>query len=436
MAHALSYSASVLHAAAPPAPPLRPAPPAASSLRLGTFNVGLGFLHKLPGILTRCSQLALDVVALQEIGDPALLSTRLSPYQLVYSAGPSHSEAGVGLLLSLALSPRIRSFRRSSTGRLIGAVLELSAGHSMLLVSAYMPTGLDRSPPGSDKHELAHKLYAEMLQWSIGMQQVIVMGDLNETLTRWDRLPLPPVPGAAGVAAAVHSPIRCLPADGFVDVYRHLHPSAERQPGHTHIIDGVRPTRSRLDYIWIKGAALASLVHIAIDHSPLDSVSHHRLLWSEVQLPHPPAASCTTPLLQMRLPNLRAATKHHKVAFVSSVQHAVLSRHAEFVALARSASASMLDCLATSLTQLVRSCAASAFPVTGAETHSSNLLLKLQMQLSRAGCGALVSLLLPPLPRLCSFARPPLLVSFLLLLFLLVLAFARSLVFSVFGSVC
>ena len=41
-------------------------------MRVGTFNVGLGFLRKLPRILTRCSELELDVVALQETSDPAL----------------------------------------------------------------------------------------------------------------------------------------------------------------------------------------------------------------------------------------------------------------------------------------------------------------------------------------------------------------------------
>ena len=158
------------------------------ALRLGTFNVGLGFLRKLPHILTRCAELALDVVALQEVGDPALLSTRLSPYLLAYAAGPSHHEAGVGLLLSQELAPRIRCYKRSSSGRLIGAVLELSPGQRTLLVSAYMPSGLDHRSADSPQHELAHKLYGELLRWSLDAQQVIVMGDLNETLTPLDRL--------------------------------------------------------------------------------------------------------------------------------------------------------------------------------------------------------------------------------------------------------
>src|SRR5680860_691910 len=136
--------------AAPPAPPLAVPPPApvpatAPALCMGTLNVGLGFMRKLPRILTRCAELTLDAVALQEIGDPALLSTRLPSYQLVCAAGPSAHEAGVGLLLSLTLAPRIRRYFRSVSGRLVGAVLELSPGRTVLLVSAYMPSGLDHS---------------------------------------------------------------------------------------------------------------------------------------------------------------------------------------------------------------------------------------------------------------------------------------------------
>src|SRR4051812_23568403 len=108
----------------------------------------------------------------------------------------------------------------------MGAVLELSTGHRMLLISAYMPSGLDHLPADSPQHHLAHKLYRELLQWSVGMDQIIVMGDLNETLSRFDRLPLPPPSSAAALLAAASSPIRCLQADGFVDSYRALHPNA------------------------------------------------------------------------------------------------------------------------------------------------------------------------------------------------------------------
>jgi exonuclease III len=341
-------------------------------------------------------------VALQEVGDPALLSTRLSPYLLVYAAGPSHHEAGVGLLLSQELAPRIRTYKRSSTGRLIGAVLELSPGQCTLLVSAYMPSGLDHRNADSPQHELAHKLYAELLQWTVDMQQVIVMGDLNETLTPLDRHSA--VAAAAPPAAAASlrpppaalSPIRCLPQQGFTDVYRHLHPLS---PGYTHCIAGVRPVQSRLDYIWCKGCSPASLLRISID-TTLHTLSHHHLLWMEVRVAHPPPAHCSTPLLRLRLPNLRAASDQHKEIFAARLQRHLHRHHHEMEELATSDDPAALSQLASHLTSLARAAAFASFPITGAAPYRSNDMLQLQHQRR-----ALTSPLRAPRIRYCPIRR-------------------------------
>jgi len=346
---------------------------------MGTLNVGLGFLRKLPRILIRCAELTLDAVALQEIGDPALLSTRLPSYQLVCAAGPSAHEAGVGMLLSLALAPRIRRYFRSDSGRLVGAVLELSPGRTVLLVSAYMPSGLDHSAPDSPSHRLAHSLYAELMGWSVGVAQVVVMGDLNETLTRWDRQPSPPAPSAlAAAACALASPLAALQQDGYTDVYRHLHPSPELSPGFTHVIEGLRPSRSRLDYIWSKGFSAADLSS-QVDPA-LCALSHHRLLWAEMRPSHAPPSRCTTPLLQMRLPNLRAATEVHKSKFAAHLERGVLLRQAELLSFALDDSLHSLHRLAAELTQLVHRSAFACFPITGSPPHSSASLLQLSTQ--------------------------------------------------------
>jgi exonuclease III len=348
-------------------------PPAVSSLRLGSFNVGLSFVRKLPRILTRCSELALDAVGLQEIGDPALVSNRFHPYLLAFAAGPSVHQAGVGMLLSLALAPRIRSYRRSNTGRLVGAVLELVAGQQMLLVSAYMPSGLDHLAADSDKHQLARELYAEILAWSVGMQQVVVMGDLNETLSPFDRLPRP-LPRHA--AAAASSPMQALAADGFTDAWRHLHPSAELQPGFTHARDTPHPSRSRIDYIWLKGFNAAALQRACIDTS-LHTLSQHHLLWIELQQQHAAAPACTTPLLRLHLPNLRAATPEHKQSFTAHLEHQLQWQSPSLAALADMDNA---DALASSLTNLVHRSALATLPLTGAAPFRSVDLLLLQRQ--------------------------------------------------------
>ena len=86
------------------------AAPSSPSLRVATFNVGLGFVRKLPDILTQCSALSLDIVALQEIGDPALLHPSLHHYSLSLAPGASRHEGGVGILLSRTLTPFCRSY--------------------------------------------------------------------------------------------------------------------------------------------------------------------------------------------------------------------------------------------------------------------------------------------------------------------------------------
>ena len=178
----------------PPLPPLpHPLPPAAAAaphLRVGSFNVGLGFNRKLSDIVDRCLALSLDVVALQEIGDPPLLRLQLSDYLLVSAAGPSQ-QPGVALLIAKSLAPRCRAYKRSKTGRLLGAILEPFKGHQLLIVSAYMPTGLDHQAAASPSTALAHELYAELLGWTNGMQQVIVLAAPNETLTPHDRFAPP-----------------------------------------------------------------------------------------------------------------------------------------------------------------------------------------------------------------------------------------------------
>ena len=347
-------------------------------MRLGTFNLGLSFMRKLPHILTRCAALQLDAVALQEIGNPALLSTRLLPYTFISEAGPSCHSAGVGLLLSLALSSRIRSYKRSGTGRLVGAVLELSKGQLTLVVSVYMPTGLDHHVASSPEHEAAHEIYAKLVQWSVGMHQVVVMGDLNETLTHWDRLPQP-APAASAARVVALSPISRLQREGFLDSYRSMHASAALDPGFTHTIVGARPSQSRIDYVWVKGMSLASLLQVQIDDA-LDALSHHHLLWVEVQLTHAAPAAITTPLLRLRLPNLRAATATHKDTFIQHVQHRVQKDQERLQALAHSEDAASLDHLASRLTGMTHRAAVTALPITGAAAYKSSDMLQLQAQ--------------------------------------------------------
>jgi exonuclease III len=351
-----------------------------SPLRIGTLNISLGFNRKLPALLARSAALALDAVAVQEIGDPALLSTRFPTYHLVYAAGPSNHQAGVGLLLATALLPRVRSYQRSSTGRLLGAVLELSRGHQLLLVSAYMPTGLDHSSPASESHALAHQLYAELLQWSVGMQQVLLLGDLNQTCTPWDRRPAPPAPAHAH-AHVTPAPINCLEQEGFLDAFRIAHPDAMRTPGFTHVQEGARRVQSRLDYIWCKGIGRDAVQQVRID-AQLRALSHHRLLWAQLLLPHSAAAGPEEPLHTLQLPNLRAASEKQLQSFNEQLSLQLQAHEHQLQSLASTAATdpAALNDLASSLTALAHGAASATLPHTGAAPYRSRRLLQLQHQ--------------------------------------------------------
>lgn len=348
--------------------------------------MGQGFERKLPRILTRCSQLMLDAVALQEIGDPALLSTHLPPYVLVYAAGPSTHHAGVGLLLSLSLSSRARHYHRCPTGRLIGVVLELSRGQRTLIVSAYMPSGLDHLAAASPLHRETDDLYTTITQWSRGMHQVIVMGDLNETRVAADRASASAAAAAArasAVAAPASKHMDHLDREGFMDVYRQLHPlgSVPAAAAFTHFVPNP-PSASRIDYLWCKGITAASLMQARIDHAPsLHKLSHHRLLWMEMQLTHAVQAACPEPM-RLQLPNLRAANAKHMQSFERQLQRDVdqQQQHMQELLASRDNPASSLNEVASTLTAVVHRSAFGCFPITGSAPYNNRDLLQLERQ--------------------------------------------------------
>ena len=356
-------------------PPLSSSSPPSCCLRLATYNIGLGFSNKISRILARCIDLSLDIIALQEIGDPALTRTLHSQHHLIVSPGASHHQAGVGLLISVDLAPRVRTYKRSSSGRLVGVVLELRKGHQTLVVSAYMPSGLDHRSHSDEDVKLAHELYRDLIAWTRDMQQVIVMGDLNETLSRFDRYPRP-APSPAGRV----TPIRCLVDEGFTDVYRSLYPDARLQSGFTHYIDSlIRRSRSRIDYIWTRGTPAGHLLSCSID-TKLHQLSHHRLLWMEMQLPAGATPTTTRQLYTMKLPNLRGLDEHAQKVFQMDLERRTKPRHHELQTLAQTQTADSLSSLAAELTKLARHSAFRTLPITGAAPGKNKTILQLERQ--------------------------------------------------------
>ena len=290
----------------------------------------------------RSLSLSLDVIAVQEIGDPSLSrhSSILSQYFLITSPGPSSHEAGVGLLISNDLLPRCRTYKRSSSGRLVGVILELSKGYQTLIVSAYMPSGLDHCSANDPKVQMAHDLYREFISWTTNIQYVICMGDMNETLTSHDRYPSSSSSSSSSSITrhGFISPIHTMIDERFVDAYRSIYSDAKSRPGFTHHINSLtRCSRSRIDYIWIKGFVPPGPIQdIHIDHhSPLRQLSHHRLLWMTIHIPshshhHPHHRYGTHHTIEPKplLPNLKDVTKQEKEMFIHTLND-LLGEHDE-----------------------------------------------------------------------------------------------------------
>lgn len=368
---------------------------AAPRLRLGSLNIGLGFARKLPDIVDRCLALSLDVIALQEIGDPPLLRVQLSEYLLVCAAGPSQQEAGVALLLAKSLAPRCRAYKRSKTGRLVGAVLEPFKGHQLLIVSAYMPSGLDHCSAASPSTALAHELYAELLSWTNGMQQVVLLGDLNETRTPYDRFPLRRADQRPGVARRA---LQCLIDEGFTDAYRLQHADAQRHPGFTHRINSAVParcTRSRIDYIWTRNVDAADHVRFHIDScSSLRPLSHHSLICLVLQIrSHGVAAAAADEddaslhsndasklLPPPALIDLGRLTDDHVDKLTQSIESELSCRSDDLAALLDRGDAAALSSLASQLTDITHSSALASLPVSGSAAFRDKSVLQLQQK--------------------------------------------------------
>jgi exonuclease III len=349
----------------------------ASSLSIGTLNVRNPLTkRKLTTIIEQCSRHRIDIIALQEIGTPPVDSSWHPHHEMIIAPGPSTHSAGVAILIRNQLKPRCRSYIRSTRdhGRIIGVVIDISDAARMLIVSAYMPTGLDRRSDSSPQSLNAFELYREIASWSVGMQHVIVMGDLNETLSSHDRASIVAQP--LSMHASPTSPIYSLIDDGFTDEYRRHHADAACWPGHTHMNPSSNSS-SRLDYIWSKGIDASSSTSIDI-HRVGSDVSDHHMLWMSLRLHQTHFEA--SPLMTMILPNLRAATPAHDAKFAAHIERRLFRDGDRLQLLAQNCDAASLNHVASTVTAMTRHSAFASFPVTGRRSRGES---KLVQQLKR-----------------------------------------------------
>ena len=282
-------------------------------LRVATLNIGQGMRTKLPRVLQWATTTGIHVLALQETGscphDHSLL--RHFGYHMILS--PHHS-AGVALILRDDVSIRcVEELDGGRAGRLVGAVIQTTVGNNILFVCAYMPTGMDRAADDGDKARECHRLYDKIITWSneagrLTGGKVVVLGDLNETITDADR-----ETRSQGVR---HSRfIAKLISANFIDTYRTLHP--HRGWTCTTPLDQGRVARSRIDFVLTSGFTPNKVMAARVISAPTKvRTSHHSLLVDltcdidvhEHQLPSRP-----------RLPNMRTASWDDKDAMTDSM---------------------------------------------------------------------------------------------------------------------
>ena len=292
-------------------------------------------------------------------------------YIFVASPGPSAHEAGVALLIAMELAPRCRAYKRSKSGRLVGVVLELRKGYQLLIVSAYMPSGIDHRARMIRRWRLAHDLYAELITWTHDMHQVILLGDLNETLTPRDRFPVVAAPRRA---AAAHRSSACSTAISSMcfDFF-------DRTLGWLHA-----PASTVLDHLAV--ASTTSGRNVSRCFTPCSAHRHE----ASQSLASSSAVGGTRRWTVL----VAAHTRSRDSAIATSESPCdVLSQRATFVAhlerhveihrhhlssLASALSPDSLSTLASDLTSLAHRSAYAMLPITGDKRYKSKMILRLE----------------------------------------------------------
>ena len=336
-----------------------------SSISICSWNVRQGLNPSKLSVVDTLMSLS-DVICLQETGH---LSVELK--ELLVSQGFNLHEsvgrnAGVCILLRNRLAPQVRKqFVHSVDGRAAGVLLD-TGKLTILVVSAYLPTGLDSVSLDHEDALLARDIYSQIVEWSQHADLVLLGGDLNETLSLRDRCDsLGNSTGGSG--KIVRS---SLLRNGFVDCFRLLHPDpqSEEDLGFT-CFRAAQQTKSRIDYVLMKGRAEVSKSCVI----PIDNESDHRPLLCEITLPcllH--SQSQPKPL---RIPNLHKATDEIKTRMCDVFDSAL---DANFISeLKLVDSKEKLDQLAMRVNDLGWR-AAKVLPLTGGPPRRSPVMKRLE----------------------------------------------------------
>ena len=211
-------------------------------------NVGGSLYSKLPVLLAHASTAHIPVLCLQETHTaPQRKNTSHKDYTVHLHAPPqaprrarkdstakkaainSARSTGVAIATHVSLTPYITQITKDSNFRLMSITLSGLFKHepnsTIAIVSAYLPSGLDRKRADGPEYELAERIHEQIRSITNSHTFTVACGDYNETVdSSLDRHP--PKHAYKGRQTLVS-------AHALTDAYRQLHPTHSVE-GHTN----------------------------------------------------------------------------------------------------------------------------------------------------------------------------------------------------------
>lgn len=246
-----------------------PATPPLNSFKIATWNVN-SVRVRMPLLLDWLSEKQPDVVCLQEtkVEDGSFPVSELMSlgYTCHYYGQKLYN--GVAILSKLPIDSVSYGFQSGydpDNKRLIRASI---AGIEILNV--YIPQGQSTdSPKFPYKLEFLQQLSSEFQNSDLSQQKIVILGDFNVAPEALDLVDAQRMEGRVSFHPQEHKILNDWKDQGFLDVYRQLHPHQKEFSWWDFRTRGFeRGEGMRIDHIWCSRAMSAQMVGCEIDLNP------------------------------------------------------------------------------------------------------------------------------------------------------------------------